>query len=63
MFEDWSALKSPKVGDMRFGIYKIEENKEGDRLFFGRLTKDRDALSPERRPYLIDPRYYVKQEL
>lgn len=63
MFEGWSPLRSPRVGEMRFGIYKIEENKEGDRLFFGRLTKDHDALSPERRPSLLDPRYYVKQGL
>ncbi|MNY70628.1 hypothetical protein D3C86_2088020 [compost metagenome] len=61
LFEDWSALKAPREGEMRFGTYKIEQNKEGDRLFFGRLTKDRDALSPEKRPHLLDPRYYIRQ--
>lgn len=44
------------AGSKRFGIYKIE----GDLLYFGRLEKDHDALSPETRPIAFDPRFYKK---
>lgn len=44
------------AGSQRFGIFKIE----GDLLYFGRLEKDHDALSPETRPITLDPRFYKK---
>lgn len=49
--------RSPKVGDMRYGIYKVEEN----RLFFGQLTMQNNAMTPETRPTTFDPRFYIKQ--
>lgn len=50
-------MKISKAGSQRFGIYKVQ----GDLLYFGRLEPGRDALSPEKRPTTLDPRYYVKQ--
>lgn len=47
----------PKKGDMRYGIYKIDTN---GRLYFGHLMHGYDGTSPQRRPYLLDARYFVK---
>ena len=75
-FNDWSAgneklvsglkceiygpgagIQVPPPGQKRYGIYKII----GDLLYFGRLTLEYDALSPEKRPTDFDTRYYVRQ--
>lgn len=58
LFNPNKPAQSPKVGDMRYGIYKVEENK----LYFGQLTLQHDALSPEKRPITFDPRFYTKQQ-
>lgn len=50
------AMKMSDVGSQRFGIYK----KTGDLLYFGRLEPGHDALSPERRPVTLDPRFYIR---
>lgn len=46
----------PTAGDMRYGIYHLED----DRLMFGKLTRDQNAMSPEKRPTQLDPRFYRK---
>jgi hypothetical protein len=51
-----TPIKVSDAGQKRFGIFKIE----GDLLYFGRLEKDHDALSPETRPVSFDPRFYKK---
>jgi len=55
-FQVGRPVQVPMQGDMRYGIYKIE----GTRLYFGRLMPGYDGSSPMRRPYLLDPRYFVK---
>ncbi len=40
----------PKAEDKKYGIYKIES----DKLFFGRLSKEFDGSSPEKRPQEYD---------
>ena len=57
LFNPNKPALSPKVGDMRYGIYKVEENK----LYFGQLTLQHNALTPENRPITFDPRFYIKQ--
>ena len=58
LFNPAKPAPSPKAGDMRYGIYKVEENK----LYFGQLTLQHDALTPEKRPITFDPRFYTKQQ-
>lgn len=50
-------VQIPKKGDMRYGIWKIENEK----LFFGKLTPSHPATSPETRPVEWDSRAYFKQ--
>lgn len=57
LFNPNKPAQSPKVGDMRYGIYKVEDNK----LFFGQLTLQNNAMTPETRPVTFDPRFYIKQ--
>jgi hypothetical protein len=45
---------TPKLGQQKFGIYKIENAL----LFFGQLTKDNDGSSDARRPLQLNPRAY-----
>jgi hypothetical protein len=61
LFAQGQVQQIPKAGDQRFGIYQVEEKKEGDLLYFGRLTHEQDALSPEKRPQELDPRGYVRE--
>ena len=49
--------RSPQVGDMRYGIYKVED----DKLYFGQLTLQHNALTRENRPVAFDPRFYLRQ--
>ncbi|MFS4458063.1 hypothetical protein [Bdellovibrio sp. HCB2-146] len=49
--------QTPRAGDMRYGIYMIQAN----RLYFGKMTMQRNALSPEKRPNEFDIRFYVRQ--
>ena len=48
------AVRVPSSGDKKFGVISLTE--EG--LFFGRLSPQRDASSPDRRPLELDPRPY-----
>jgi hypothetical protein len=48
--------KIPTVGEMRFGLYHLD----GDRLSFGKLGRDKNATTPEKRPAELDPRFYTK---
>lgn len=55
----FSATKkslTPKKGDFRFGIYKIENQN----LYFGKVDKDHNALVPQNRPTEFDLRFYRK---
>lgn len=51
-------IQIPAVGDRRFGIFRLEEN----RLFFGKLTPIRDGKSRESRPTEWDPRPFHRAE-
>jgi hypothetical protein len=57
LFSPSNPAPSPKAGDMRYGIYKVEDNK----LYFGQLTLQHNALTPEKRPITFDPRFYLRQ--
>jgi len=48
--------KVPTAGEMRYGIYHID----GDHLSFGKLSRDQNATTPDKRPTDFDPRYYTK---
>lgn len=53
----FSATKKsqiPQKGELRFGIYKSEDQK----LYFGKIDRIHNALKPENRPIEIDPRAY-----
>lgn len=49
--------KAPERGSMRYGIYKVEKDSF---LFFGKLTPEFDAKSPDKRPRVYDPFVYRK---
>lgn len=51
-------MRTPREGDMRYGIYMIQDN----RLYLGKLTYLRNALTPENRPNEFDVRYYIRQK-
>lgn len=53
-----SPQKIPAVGDMRYGIYQIDRSQ--GRLAFGKLSKERNATTPDKRPLEMDPRPYLK---
>jgi hypothetical protein len=57
LFNSSKPAQSPNVGDMRYGVYKVE----GEKLFFGQLTLQHNALTPEKRPITFDPRFYLHQ--
>lgn len=61
LFTGNQLVQVPSVGDKRYGIFRIDEEKEGDRLFLGRLAPGHDALSPEKRPLEFDPNFYLRQ--
>lgn len=45
-----APAKIPSAGDLRFGIYSVEE----DRLYYGRLTQKNDGSSPATRPAILN---------
>lgn len=47
----------PQKGEKRFGVYLLE----GKHLFFGQLTPDRDARTPDKRPLEYNPYGFMKQ--
>lgn len=51
-----TPMRVPPQGLARYGIWKIED----DRLYFGLVTRELDASSPERRPREWDPRFYLR---
>jgi hypothetical protein len=53
-----SPQRIPTVGDMRYGIYRLDLSL--NRLSFGKLSKDKNASTPEKRPHDLDPQYYLK---
>lgn len=46
----------PVLGDLKFGIYKIEDG----RLYYGQLTQEKNGSSKERRPDMFAPDYLVR---
>jgi hypothetical protein len=56
MFVIGSPQKIPTVGEMRYGIYRLD----GDRLSFGKLSREQNATAPEKRPTEYDPRFYTR---
>lgn len=52
-----SPVRAPGSGDLRYGIFQLV----GDSLYFGALTAERNASSPDRRPLQLDPRPFVRQ--
>lgn len=46
----------PTVGEMRYGIYQLRE----DRLSFGKLSRDKDATTPDKRPTEFNSRFYTR---
>lgn len=57
----WCALfninketQIPNTGDLKYGIFKIKEN----RLFYGQMTKELDGSTPSKRPNVLDFQFY-----
>lgn len=50
------SMQVPLAGEWRFGLYRIEKNL----LFFGKLSLEYDARTPERRPRVWDPFPYKR---
>jgi hypothetical protein len=48
----------PTAGEMRYGIYHLDQALA--RLAFGKLSKEKNATTPDKRPEVLDPRYYQK---
>jgi hypothetical protein len=49
-----SVMRIPAAGEKRFGIVKVTEGA----LYFGRLTPEKNGLTPEARPVQLDPAPY-----
>jgi hypothetical protein len=49
--------KIPTVGEMRYGIYRLQDPIH---LSFGKLSRQKNATTPEKRPTDYDPRFYTK---
>ena len=47
-------VRVPEAGLRKFGVVKLE----GDSLYLGRLSPERDASSPDKRPLELDPEPY-----
>lgn len=56
LFGFGKTYQVPFKGEVRYGIYGIYE----DLLFFGALSKQYDATTPEKRPIYLDNRGYRK---
>lgn len=57
LFSPLKATQIPQIGDRRFGIYKIENHQ----LYMGRLTSEKNSLTPDSRPNSWDPTFYQKK--
>lgn len=57
LFQQGRQTQVPKLGDRRYGIWKLESGK----LYFGKLTPTHPANTPETRPIEWDSRAYFKQ--
>lgn len=55
-FQEGRPVQVPMKNDMRYGIYMLQDT----RLYLGLLMPGFDGSVPQRRPYLLDQRYYVK---
>jgi len=54
LFNMSKPTQIPFAGVIKYGIYKIEN----ERLYFGLMTKENDGSSAERRPLSYDGRFY-----
>lgn len=50
-------IPTPARGQKKFGRWKVIE----DKLFFGRMTRERDGSAPDRRSLEWDSRFYQRQ--
>ncbi len=57
LFQQTKLVSIPRSGDMRFGIWKLEDQK----LYFGKLSNEENGLSIDKRPTIWDLRPYFKQ--
>ena len=53
-FGQGKPVQVPIAGEARYGIYSLK----GKQLFFGKLSPERDGRSPDRRPAVLDPRFF-----
>lgn len=58
LFNIHKETKIPDVGELKYGIYKIEN----DELFFGKLTAQNDSSTDKKRPIEYDIRGFKKQK-
>lgn len=56
LFNLMKPSQIPKVGKILFGIYKVEDEK----LYYGKLSKEKDSSTPDRRPEEYDILFYQK---
>lgn len=56
LFNVNKATQIPKVGDLKYGIYKIEN----DRLYYGQMTQKTDGSSFEKRPTDYATEFLIK---
>lgn len=56
LFNIHKPTSIPQSGDTKFGIYKIEN----DKLYFGKLSKENDGSTPEKRPQEYDNFFYSR---
>ena len=57
LFGNGKLYSRPARGEMRYGIFSLE----GDVLRFGKLSRERSALTPETRPLELDPAPFRRQ--
>ena len=48
----------PKVGDLKFGIYRISDS----RLYYGQLTQEKNGSSSQKRPDMFAPQFFVRSK-
>jgi len=59
MFNVNRPSQVPRVGDLKFGIYRIEDNQ----LYYGQLTLEKDGSTAEKRPNFFSPEFFIRKEV
>lgn len=55
-FSSTKKSQIPRKNEFRYGIYKRIDNK----IYFGKIDKEHNALTVEHRPTELDPRFYLQ---